>query len=319
MTGEASRRHFIAATAAACAVSGCTGGDSSEPTTEPATDEPESTAEATATTTETPTTPTDIGDGVTLWSDITFRKGDDFSLALDLYLPEGSGAPFLVFAHGGGWIGGDKGRRDMHSRMAEAGIAVADIQYRLAPTHQYPAAVRDTVAAVKWVRANADEYGIDPERGALGGYSAGAHLSALVAVAPDHETFQPVDYYPDQPVAVDALVGYSGPYDFTRGGAGENGLVQAFFGDDEQALREGSPTTHVDSEDPPALLIHGTEDRVVPYRSTTVMADTLEEAGVPVDVVTGDGVGHGMIDSAEWRSETLPAQREFLLEHLGVA
>jgi len=277
------------------------------------------TEESTATdepTTEEPTTTAESMEEIT---DVAFRETPQRTLRLDLYLPSTEEAsPFVVYAHGGGWIGGDKGHRPMFDRLVEKGFAVADIQYRLAQEKQYPAAVRDVVAAVKWVRANAGEYGIDSDRGALMGYSAGAHLAALVAVAPDHENFQPDEFHPDVPVGVDALVGYSGPYDFTDSGIGENPLVAAFFGADApmERLEEGSPVSHVEGDDPPALLIHGTDDNVVPHRSTTALADAYRNAGVPVEVLTGDGVGHGMIDNDEWREETLPSQEQFLADHL---
>lgn len=315
-----SRRRFLALTAAATVggFAGCSSG--SEGTPESTTTEPTATRTTTDSQTPTPTTTTPEKQGYRrVERDVTFREVDGASLELDLYRPAaGDGFPFVVFAHGGGWVTGNKRERPMFDAMVRQGIAVADIQYRLAPAYRYPAAVRDTVAAVKWVRANADSYGIDAERAGLAGYSAGAHLAALVAAAPEVEAFQPTEFHPEQSAAVDALIGYSGPYDFTVAGAGENPLVANFFGPDASSatLREGSPTTHVDSADPPALLVHGTADSIVPYRSTTVMADTFREAGVSVEVITGDGAGHGMIDNPEWRERTVPAQLELLNSNL---
>lgn len=280
---------------------------------------PGQTAESTTAGQSTPTTTTQ--QAVTVDRDLTFRDTASRPLKLDLYRPTTDGPhPFLVWAHGGGWVGGDKRQRPMFPAMAEAGIAVADVQYRLAQERQYPAAVRDVAAAVKWLRDSASEYGIDADRGALGGYSAGAHLAALVGLAPGHESFQPTDLLPEVPVAVDAIVGYSGPYLFTEPGAGDNPLVAGFFGSDaaQETLREGSPAVHVDRNDPPAFLVHGTEDSVVPYRSTTELATRMRQAGLTADVVTGDGVGHGMINNPSWREETLPAQLEFLETHLRV-
>jgi acetyl esterase/lipase len=308
-----SRRAFLAA-ATATALAGCSESTGQSPTTDGS---DTTTGGTTPTTTEDTTTPA-AGD-VDIRRDVDFRETPQRTLALDLYLPAGEGPhPFFVFAHGGGWLTGDKTQRPMFPALVEDGIAVADIQYRLAGEKQYPAAVRDTVAAVKWVRAEGDAYGIDGARGALGGYSAGAHLAALVSVAPDVETFQPSDFHPDVSASVDALVGYSGPYDFTEAGAGENQLVEAFFGADaaDETLAEGSPTTHVDGDSPPALLVHGTDDGVVPYRSTTVMAERLRSADVSVEVITGEGAGHGMIDDPTWREQTLPAQRSFLRDRL---
>lgn len=251
--------------------------------------------------------------------DVVFRETSDGALKLDLYLPDdGNRSPFVVFAHGGAWVLGDKGHRPMFDRLTASGYAVVDIQYRLAQRERYPGPIRDVVAAVKWVRDNAGEYDIDASRGALAGYSAGAHLAMLVGLAPDHERFQPPEYKPGVPAAVDAVVGYSGPYDFTTPGSDSNSAVAAFFGSDasEATLAEGSPVTHVDPDDPPVMLVHGTDDSIVPYRSTTVLADALRDVDVPVEVSTGDGAGHGMIDSQEWREQTLPSQIEFLDTHL---
>ena len=283
------------------------------------TDEPTVSATTTETTTPTATTEPTQTETAEPLTDVPFRETDERTLELDLYRPSTDDpAPFVLFAHGGGWFGGDKGHRPMFDRLVAEGFAVADVQYRLAQEKQYPAAVRDIVAAVKWLRANAEANGIDADRGALAGYSAGAHLTALVAVAPQYERFQPAGFHPDVPVAVDAFVGYSGPYDFTEAGIGENPLVAGFFGADasEERLREGSPVTHVDGSAPPALLVHGTDDRIVPYRSTEALAEAYRDAGVTVEVVTGEGAGHGMIDNDDWREESLPAQERFLTEHL---
>lgn len=318
------RRRLLATTSVA-AVAGCTSGD--ENTTDRGTTEPGTTTAATetqttpaaTTTTETPIRTID-GDVETI-RDVPFRETPQGTLRLDLYLPtSGSDHPFFVFAHGGAWVLGDKGERPMFDQLAGEGYAVADIQYRLSldEERQYPAPVRDVTAAVKWVKANASRYGIDASTGALGGYSAGAHLAALVGLAPDYEVFQPVDFEPETTASVDAIVGYSGPYDFTAPEADGNDLIANFFGESasEETLTEGSPVTHVDSSDPPALLLHGTNDVVVPTRSTTVLAAALRDAGVPVEEFIGDGAGHRMINNPEWREQTLPLQQEFLDEHL---
>ena len=338
MPGEhrPSRRAFLGSLAVAAGIAGCT--DSQQQTTsrQQSTTAPETTEAsprttvggqtatrqtATATPSEQSTPTTTAQRAVTIDRDLAFRETPSRTLRLDLYRPTTDGPhPFVVWAHGGGWVGGDKRQRPMFPAMAEAGIAVADVQYRLAQEQQYPAAVRDVAAAVKWVRDSASDYGIDADRGALGGYSAGAHLSALVGLAPAHENFQPTEFLPDVPVAVDAIVGYSGPYLFTEPGSGDNPLVAGFFGTDasDATLREGSPAVHVDRNDPPAFLVHGTQDSVVPYRSTTELATRMRQAGLTANVVTGDGVGHGMINNPSWREETLPAQLDFLETQLRV-
>lgn len=255
-------------------------------------------------------------------SDVVFREAPQRTLKLDLYLPSTAGpSPFMIWVHGGFWTSGGRYHYPMFDRMVEQGVAVADVQYRLARVKQYPAAVRDVVAALKWLRANANEYGIDADRCALAGASAGAHLSALIATAPDHEHFHPPGFHPDIPVDVNAFVGYSGPYDLRQAVAKDHWAVKRFLGRDApiDRHREGSPVTHVDAADPPGLLIHGTEDEIVPYRSMTVLADTYREAGAPVETVTVEGAGHMIIGNKKWRDQTLPAQKQFLTEHLELA
>jgi len=306
-----SRRSLLTATTALLA--GCTDDKPTDSSPRSASTERPTTTDGQSGGTE---TPTNAGNSL---QDIVFRDTSDSELKLDLYLPNsGEESPFVVFAHGGAWVLGDKGHRPMFDRLTASGFAVADVQYRLAQQARYPGPVRDVVAAVKWVRDNAEQYDIDAARGALAGYSAGAHLAMLVGLAPGHERFQPPGYKPDVPASVDAIVGYSGPYDFTTSEASSNPAVTAFFGSDasEATLAEGSPVTHVDPDDPPVMLVHGTDDTIVPYRSTTVLADTLRDAKVPVRVSTGDGAGHGMIDSQKWRRQTLPTQIEFLETHL---
>ena len=312
-------RRGVLATVAGTALAGCSSG--SEETTGPTTNgepstEPSTTTRSRTRPPENTPLPTPGSEGVV--RDVVFRRTPERDLKLDLYVPqEGEEHPFVVFAHGGAWIMGDKGERPMFDEMVAEGYAVADIQYRLATEKKYPAAVRDTAAAVKWVRDTAP-FGIDGTTGALAGYSAGAHLAALVGFAPEHETFQPVEFKPEVSAAVDAVVGYSGPYDFTTPESEGNELIANFFGEDasDETLAEGSPVTHVDSEDPPALLLHGTNDVVVPTRSTTVLAAALRDAGVPVEEFIGDGAGHRMINNPEWREQTLPLQQQFLDERL---
>jgi acetyl esterase/lipase len=310
-------RRGILATGAAALLAGCQGQDGGTETAGPTTRADgtvatTTTAAPTATTTEQP---------YRVDRDLSFVETDAGPLRLDLYRPrDRTDAPFVVFAHGGGWVQGDKGFRPLFPTLCDAGVAVVDVQYRLAPGAQFPVPVRDVVAALTWVRANAGEYAIDPARGAVAGYSAGAHLAALVALAPDVPAFQP-DVRPDQPVAVDAFVGFSGIYDLAAPDSMESSLVQAFVGagEPESTYEAASPVDYTDPADPPTMLLHGTEDAVVPYRSATRLRDSLREAGVPVDVFTADGAGHGLVDVPSWRRDYEPALRAFLRDRLGVA
>jgi acetyl esterase/lipase len=157
---------------------------------------------------------------VTTHTDIVFAEHDGTQLLGDLYLPQGvAKAPVLIGVHGGGWqLGNRKFYNNMGAYLAGNGIAVFAIEYRLmAPrVKTYPGAVYDVRAAVQFVRAQAGELGLDPERIGLIGDSAGAHLSALVALAGSEAAFSTSyksDPYADISPKVKAVVGFYGVYD----------------------------------------------------------------------------------------------------------
>lgn len=286
------------------------------------TNDPSESATPSETSTETATPPPERYD-VLEDRDLTFRETDARPLALDLYRPaRETPAPLLVHVHGGGWRFGDKGYRRSARRYAAAGIATASIQYRLSDEATFPDPVRDVVAAVRWLRANADEFGLDPERVALVGGSAGGHLASLVAAAPDDERFHPPEFYPDVPVAVDAVVGHSGVYDMTAPGLRSSRLVTAFVGTDydeaPETYRAASPVDRAASGDPPVLLFHGTADGIVPYDQATRYRERLQSASVPVDLFTGDGAGHVFYTEKRWFEPTLARQYDFLAERLSL-
>jgi acetyl esterase/lipase len=260
---------------------------------------------------------------VTVERDVVFRETPQRALRLNLRVPERDGrSPVLVHVHGGAWAFGDKGYGEFGQRHAAAGVATASVQYRLSYEAPYPAAVRDVVAAVRWVRANADRYGLDPERVALVGGSAGGHLATLVAAAPDVTRFRPPGFLTDQPVGVSAVVGHAGVYDMTTEGMRQSGLVQQFVGgryaDHPERYREASPRFHVGEGDTPVLLFHGTDDGVVPYAQATSYRTALRDGSVPVSLFTGEGAKHVFYRNSAWFDRSLAAQWAFLADRLGV-
>lgn len=256
---------------------------------------------------------------VEVTADILFRETDQRTLELDLYRPtSGTDHPFVVFAHGGAWRRGDKGKKWLFPELVSNGIAVADVQYRLSSEAAYPAAVRDVSAAVKWVRVNADEYDLDPGSGALAGTSSGAHLAALVGLAPGRKRFQPIGIHRDVPAAVDAVIGFSGPYDL-RTVSASNPSVAMFLGGDvtEDTLAEASPVTHVDGGDPPVLLFHGTDDDVVPHASSTTFAEKVREAGGTAETFLAERADHNLLGDPDWRGDVARRFRSFYSRHVG--
>ena len=160
--------------------------------------------------------------------DITYIQRGEHALQLDLYLPvkpAGAALPAIVLVHGGGWQSGVRDNfAPMAIRMAENGFAAATVSYRLSPEARYPAAIHDVKAALRWVRAHAGEYGIDPARIAVGGGSAGGQIASLVGVTGGIAAFDPDKGDPDSsgsPVssAAQAIVNIDGLSDFTSDAA----------------------------------------------------------------------------------------------------
>ncbi len=260
---------------------------------------------------------------VTEVHDVVYRIVAGLSLALDIYLPDSPGPhPAILFVHGGAWHTGDKRRLAPLARFfAERGYVGFSINYRLAPSYRYPAALEDLRCAVKWIRAHAVDYGVDPNRIAAVGTSAGAHLVALLATAT--ETLAPCGN-PGISSQVRAVIALFGPMDLLSAvGTPAEVAVEDFLGasarEDPDLWREASPITWVSADDPPFLLIHGRDDRVVPYEESVRMADALRRVGVEVRLVLIPGAGHGFINHPDTPAArtAVSAMLDFLDDFLG--
>jgi acetyl esterase/lipase len=246
---------------------------------------------------------------VTVQNDIAFAGGDGAELLGDLYMPEGvNTAPVLVAVHGGGWqIGNRKFYVHWGPYLARHGIAVFAVEYRLTKPGEkaYPDAVRDARAAVDFIRANAGQYRLDPARIGLIGDSAGAQLSALVALAGNEPPFAPGASVAGGRIAVKAVVGFYGVYDMAaqwqhdltvrpRDNITEKFLGAALYAD-RRVYFESSPISYAttDRNATRFLLIHGTEDDVVDAKTQSqVFVLALKQAGFFVRSVVIPGAGH---------------------------
>ncbi len=229
-------------------------------------------------------------------TDIEYSQAGGESLKLDYYLPEGKGSfPAVIFVHGGGWSAGDKmgGNDPLFVPLAQRNIAWFTISYRLAPKHNYPAPIEDVFAAIRWVKAHAKEFNIDPNRIALVGESAGGQIVAQAAMLAKDDT------------RVTAVVPFYAPIDFIldmerRGGLSTS--MRGYFGRKEaiadeatlQLLREASPINHIRAGLPPFLLVHGTGDMSVLYNWSPLFQSKLKAAGVACDLITIPDGTHGM-------------------------
>lgn len=262
-----------------------------------------------------------------LTPDVVYAEVDGVALRYDHYRPltvEGP-APAVVVVHGGGWMNGDPsqaGPNAMH--LARRGIGTVSISYRLAPDARFPAQLDDVRHGLRHVRAHAAELGIDPERMALLGFSAGAHLALLA-----HLTAGLADLPPRVPEAlagvseaVRAVICHYGPYDLSRRKPNpEWDPVGALLGnrvDDPRWVRLASPSTHAARASAPILLVHGTADTVVSYRESRRMHDALVAAGRSSDLLLLEDAPHAF--QIQWEGEAnqraTAAMDAFLDRHL---
>jgi acetyl esterase/lipase len=195
-------------------------------------------------------------------------------------------------------------------KLAERGYVAATVSYRLAPDHQFPAAVHDVKAAVRWLRAHAAEYRIDPTRiGALG-TSAGGSLAQLLGVTPHVPRFEGTGGNPDQPSDVACVVNIYGANDFTKSyGRSKDAheVLPLWFGGDLSTHRarhiEGSPLFWVTPAAAPTRCIHGTKDDHVALEQSQWLIERLVAAAVPADLVVLEGAGHGFKGADAARAE----------------
>ncbi len=236
--------------------------------------------------------------GVVGYPDIIYRRAPDGRRPrLDLYLPAhgqapASGRPAVVAIHGGGWRGGTKNTYGREvAKLARMGYAVASVEYVLsAPGHPtWPDNLDDVREAVRWVRAHATDYGIDPDRIAALGSSAGGHLAELLGTRA----------HGDEPASrVQAVVNLYGPSDLAGlfRSPGAVMPLRMYLGRDPKDIPErydeASPISHASGRSAPTLIIHGEADMLVPVAQSHAMAARLNEAGVPSRVIVVPRTGH---------------------------
>ncbi|HSU67091.1 MAG TPA: alpha/beta hydrolase [Tepidisphaeraceae bacterium] len=254
---------------------------------------------------------------------IEYANPDNQHLQLDLARPSDGAAPFpaIVCIHGGGFRAGKREHWDaMCQDLAAQGFVAVTITYRLAPKYQFPAAVEDCKAAVRWLRANADKYHVDPKRIGVLGDSAGGHLTQFLAVTNNVRDFDG-DQNPGPPSTVQCAVSWYGPCDFTLSygksvDAAE--VLPMFLGGNLEQQRKrhilASPLYWVTPDVPPILLMHGTDDKYVNYEQSTLMRDRLKAAMVDVELITFQGAGHGFKGDDAKRANA--AAIEFLKKRL---
>lgn len=231
--------------------------------------------------------PSEIPPTMTVMKDLEYGRGGDKPLLLDLYLPKKieKPVPALIFIHGGGWQGGDKKDYAVYAiDYAAKGYVAVSINYRLRQDALFPAAVEDCKCAVRWMRANAKQYGVDPDKIAVIGGSAGGHLSLMLGYC-DDPALEGNGGNPGVSSRVQAVVNFYGVPDLTNDLAKNAPEAINFLGkkqDEDFALyAKASPLTFLTKDDPPTLTFHGTIDELVPVVESDRLHANLDALGIP--------------------------------------
>lgn len=225
---------------------------------------------------------------------------------LDVYTPKSDKPlPLVVWVHGGGWQGGSKDSNPALFLLAN-GYAVAGVNYRYSSHAAFPAQLHDCKAAVRFLRANAKKYNLDPDHIGVWGASAGGHLVALLGTTGDVKELEGEVGTTGVSSRVQAVCDWFGPTDLLRlspPGAQPNAVTRLIGGDlgeKKELAKSADPITHITKDDAPFLIIHGDADKLVPLAQSELLHAALKTGGVPSELLVFSKAGHG---DAEFRTQ----------------
>ena len=246
--------------------------------------------------------------------EVVYGQGGGKPLRAEVIQPKAdSPRPAVILVHGGGWKAGEgitKGMVDFGIKIAQKGFVVVTIDYRLSGEAKWPACIQDCQLAVRWLRANAATYNVDPKRIGCWGGSAGGHLVAcLGTMGNEPSLIKPTDPYAKVSSAVQAVVDLSGPTDFRSGSFGDgtkyidadqkakgieliNELIGLRHEQNPALWEQASPIVYITPQDPPFLLLYGDQDHIVSPQQGTVFYNALKRAGVPAELRILKNTGH---------------------------
>ena len=234
--------------------------------------------------------------------DISFLTPDRLE-KLDLYLPKnrkaGEKSPAVLLIHGGGWKEGDKRQAreiEFGMTLAQNGFVAASINYALRSAGKFPQNLQDCKNGIRYLRAHADELGIDPNRISVMGGSAGGHLALLVGYTADQPNLAPSQPYPGVSDKVSSVVDFYGISNLaTRKETDPNGkplkidpldsATQSIFGSTPQDWKKASPIAYVKRDVPPTLILHGKKDTTVDSDQSQELSDALKKTGATYEII----------------------------------
>lgn len=253
-----------------------------------------------------------LPDSVKLEADVAYAGTKNTQQRLNLLLPktpkDDKPLPVIVYVHGGAWLGGDRagGHGKLARYVADGEYAGVSVGYRLTNEAIWPAQIHDCKAAIRWIRANARKYNLDPDRIGVVGESAGGHLAAMLGTSGGNKDVEgDLGEHKDQSSRVSCVVDHFGPADLLamQDGGGkmdhdgpnspEGKLVGGRVKEKKEVARAASPVTYVAKDNPPFLIIHGNKDPLVPFDQSERLSAALKKAKVDCYFVTVDGGGHG--------------------------
>jgi acetyl esterase/lipase len=240
--------------------------------------------------------------------ELPYAATDNPRQRLDLYLPKSPEGdkplPLVVFIHGGGWQNGDKqsGAIGAIPLVQSGQYAAASIGYRLTGEAMWPAQIHDCKAAIRWLRAHAKKYNLDPEKIGVVGSSAGGHLAAMLGTS---GAVSSLDGSMGEHLTVSSrvacVVDLFGPTDFLAlsdaASSSPKSAVYLLLGgsvkDNQETARAASPVSYVSADNPPFLIVHGTDDPIVPFQQSELLLDALKKTDVQAALIRVEGGGHG--------------------------
>jgi len=269
--------------------------------------------------------------GVAVGDDVVYVRRGERELTLDLYWHEHADnlTPVIIWIHGGGWMQGSKTAPFPALALVDRGYAVSSISYRLSQEALFPAQIQDCKAAVRWLRANATRYHLDPDRIGAWGSSAGGHLAALLGTSGGVEDLEGTEGNLEYSSRVQAVCDWYGPTDFLRmndvqgiinhdaADSPESRLVGGPIQERRAEVARGNPISYVTPDDPPFLIMHGDRDRMVPLNQSEMLYAALQDAGVESTLSVVPGSGHGFRGATpHWREVLQQRPQVFFDRHL---
>jgi acetyl esterase/lipase len=239
-------------------------------------------------------------------TDVQYCTGGGRPLLMDVFIPRTRlhrPTPAILWLHGGGWERGDKNGSSGAQFLASAGFVTASIYYRLSGEAKFPADIadiEDCKCAIRYLRANAPRYEIDPSRIGVAGASSGGHLALLAGTADEVAGLEGYGGWAKVSSRVSAVVSYYGPTDFRTMNADFGPRAQAAiakllglpFEENRIAYAHASPITYVSPDDPPILMFHGDGDTLVPFSQSERMRDVYLRTGLKVELVKVGNADH---------------------------